>query len=281
MHVHQSPADYGHWRRSLAPGTTVGFVPTMGALHSGHLSLLQQARSQCSVVVASVFVNPTQFDRANDLAAYPRMPEADTALLQEAGCHALLLPTEAGMYPHGTGRLQVHVPGLATVLEGASRPGHFDGVALVVAKLLNIVQPTHLYMGQKDLQQTRVVARMLQELFMPTQLVVCPTLREPDGLAMSSRNLNLTPGHRAQAPVLYQALQAVAKAWQQGSTANEALQQGHAVLATAPPCQTDYLLLVDADSLQPVETNHRPNRVAILVAAFFGQVRLIDNMVLE
>jgi len=272
MKILSSVSAFRAWRAQVPTGHRVGFIPTMGALHAGHLALVKAAREECDTVVASIFVNPTQFDRAEDLSSYPRMPAEDAALLSHTGCHSLLLPTAEDMYPNGPSAVKLHVAGVSEVLEGAARPGHFDGVALVVTKLLNLVQPTYLYMGAKDLQQTRVVGRMLSDLFSPIVLRMCPTLREADGLAMSA-------AQRAAAPVVYRALQHSLAQWEAGASREEALAAGSGILATEPQARIDYLTLVDHDTLHPPTGGQRPPRVAILAAVYFGPVRLIDNVV--
>jgi len=257
-------------------GASVGLVPTMGALHEGHLSLIRAARAQNDVVVVSIFVNPTQFGANEDLAKYPRDLERDRLLCEEAGAHLIFSPEPGEMYaePYST---WVDVEGLTGGLCGRSRPGHFRGVCTVVTKLLNICQPHQAYFGEKDAQQLAVIKRMTRNLDMRVRIVPCPTVREPDGLAMSSRNARLTPEHRAQAPVLYRALTAAKDLVLAGE--QDAAQLDAAVrtiLAEAPAGEIDYVEIVDADDLTPVD--HIEGETLIALAVRFGDVRLIDNM---
>ena len=259
----------------------VGFVPTMGALHAGHLELVQRAVASCDVVVASIFVNPRQFTNATDLAAYPRVPDEDAALLAEAGCHALFLPDAGEMYPAApcTG---LSFGALETVLEGVHRPGHFGGVGLVVAKLLHLVAPHAAWFGQKDLQQVAVIRALVRDLDFDVSIEVAPTVRETDGLAMSSRNRHLTAPERAVAPALYRALDATRTALLRGATVADARADGLAVLATEPAFRVEYFEVVDAHSLVALEAaaGLPPTETAVVVAAHLGAVRLIDNVVL-
>ncbi len=262
-------------------GQRVGFVPTMGALHTGHLELVRQAVASCDVVVASVFVNPRQFNNLADLAAYPRVPDEDARMLADAGCHALFLPSETEMYPT-TPRTSIGFGPVEEVLEGAHRPGHFAGVGLVVTKLFHAVAPHAAWFGQKDLQQVAVIRQLVRDLDFDLDLVVAPTVREADGLAMSSRNRRLTPQERAAAPLLYQALQAARAALLQGATVAHAEATGRQLLAQEAGFQPEYFSIVDAHTLQALEptTGLPPTETAIVVAAHLGAVRLIDNVVL-
>jgi pantoate--beta-alanine ligase len=257
-------------------GGRVGMVPTMGALHEGHLSLIRAARAENEVVVVSVFVNPTQFGPSEDLARYPRDLDRDSLLAGEAGADLIFNPSVAEMYldDHTT---WVEVEGLTAGLCGRTRPGHFRGVCTVVAKLFAICQPDRAYFGEKDAQQLAVIQRMVRDLNMRVEIVPCPTVREPDGLAMSSRNARLKPEHRAQAPALYRALTAAQAAVAAGETDVAAIDGLiRTVLAQAPPGEVEYVELVRAVDLKPV------TRVAgeclIALAVRFGDVRLIDNM---
>jgi pantoate--beta-alanine ligase len=283
MKIIQSPAELREWRQNLPPEASLGFVPTMGALHQGHLSLVQAARAQSQLVIVSIFVNPTQFDRADDLNNYPRQLQQDLTLLQEAGCDAIFFPQVADVYPWGTGRLHINLPGLSDAWEGVSRPGHFAGVALVVSKLLMLVQPQRLFMGQKDFQQTVVIRTLLQELFIPVELCILPTLREADGLAMSSRNVRLDAPARALAPGLYRCLQAMQTDWHTGMTPADIRQRAMDALLAIPGCKPDYVALTHAHTLQSLE--QRPDDadtpVVALLAAWLGGVRLIDCLVIQ
>lgn len=251
----------------------LGFVPTMGALHDGHLELVRQARSECTSVVASIFVNPMQFGAGEDLATYPRDLNRDCEHLTQTGVDVLFAPSVAEMYPSGFATA-VDVGPLGGVYEGAIRPDHFRGVATVVAKLLNIVRPEVLYLGQKDAQQTAVLRKMTRDLEFPTHVEIVPTVREADGLALSSRNAYLSAQERAEAPTLYGALQALRDALVSGEPKPGAILRARAVLS--PHAQLDYFDVVDADTFEPLETL-RPPAFAI-GAARFGTTRLLDNL---
>jgi pantoate--beta-alanine ligase len=259
-----------------AEGQTVGFVPTMGYLHDGHVSLMREARAETHLVVASIFVNPLQFGPGEDLEAYPRDLERDTALAEAAGVDVLFVPDGAEMYPTPV-LTTVSVAGVSEPLEGASRPTHFAGVATVVAKLFAIVGPCRAYFGAKDFQQVAVVRRMARDLSFPVEVVACPTLREHDGLAMSSRNVYLTPAEREAAPVIYTALRAGAAAIGAGErdpVAVRGLMSG--IIEAEPLAGLDYAEVVDADSFlvpDPLAGNLR-----LLAAVRFGRARLIDNV---
>ncbi len=258
----------------------LGLVPTMGFLHAGHLSLVRQAKAECGFVVATIFVNPTQFGPSEDFGSYPRNPERDLELLREAGCDLVWLPTVAEIYPPDFGTYVV-VEGVADPLEGARRPGHFRGVATVVAKLFNIVQPTRAYFGQKDAQQTVVIRQMVRDLALPVEVVVAPTVREADGLALSSRNVYLSPEQRAAAPVLYRALSQAAKLHASGERSAEALRAAlRSVLAAEPLAEVDYVSAADPLSLQELDVVDRGGALLSL-AVRIGKTRLIDNLLLE
>jgi pantoate--beta-alanine ligase len=258
------------------PGVTIGLVPTMGALHAGHGSLLDAARRDCDVVVVSIFVNPIQFNQSSDFDQYPRTLETDLEFCEARGADFVFAPAADEIYPHPLNTF-VDVDRLTDGLCGARRPGHFRGVTTVVSKLINIVQPNRAYFGEKDAQQLAVIQRMVRDLDVPVQVVPCPTVREDDGLAMSSRNKHLTPEQREQAPVLYRALQAAAKAAGTGQ-AGDALDAARAVLAEVPAIEVEYLEVVDAAEMQPVETITAPVRIAL--AAWAGETRLIDNILM-
>ena len=257
---------------------SVGFVPTMGALHEGHLSLVRAARDACDRVVVSIFVNPTQFGPTEDLEKYPRTFEQDKVLLEGAGVDLLFAPNAEEIYPRGA-QTFVTVEELSSRLDGLSRPGHFRGVATVVAKLFNLVQPDAAFFGQKDAAQVAVLRRMVRDLNFPVEIVVCPTVREPDGLAMSSRNRYLSPQQRKSALALSQALRAMENAAKAGEhRADILLAQGLRVLESEPGIRVDYLAAVHPDTLEPLENLAAGGLLA--VAAFAGETRLIDNVLL-
>ncbi|MBK8921975.1 MAG: pantoate--beta-alanine ligase [Saprospirales bacterium] len=282
MLIFKKVADLQRWlgaeRRA---GKRAGFVPTMGALHHGHLSLVHAAKAECERVVASIFVNPTQFNDPKDLEKYPRMPGQDIALLTSAYCDALFMPPVEEVYPPGR-NLTLHLDfgRLEQVMEGRFRPGHFSGMATVVHRLLDIVQPDRLYMGQKDFQQLCIVRDMLRQLQSPVGLVMCPTMREADGLAMSSRNLRLSPAMRGAAPAIYRALQAAKNEFVQGSTAAGVQAQALNYLHTAG-LQPEYFDIVDGVTLEPVQGYADAAFIVACAAAWAGDVRLIDNEVLK
>ncbi len=254
-------------------GDIVGLVPTMGALHAGHLSLVRAAQADCARVIATIFVNPKQFNNPADLAKYPRTEAADLALLQQAGVDVLFAPPPEEVYPLGFATT-VSVAGVAGPLEGSSRPGHFDGVATVVAKLFGMSRADRAYFGQKDWQQLQVVRRMVADLNLPITVIGCETLREGDGLAMSSRNTRLSPRARAIAPALYAAMTRAASDLRAGKTG--ALETCAATVLAAGFDSIDYVDLRDADSLEPLTAPTSTAR--LLAAAWLDGVRLIDNI---
>jgi pantoate--beta-alanine ligase len=260
--------------RSALPGP-VGFVPTMGALHAGHESLVARARHECASVVASSFVNPLQFAPHEDFDRYPRAPEADAALLSRAGVDVLFAPEIDEMYPPGA-QVVVTPGALAAHLEGARRPGFFTGVATIVLKLLNIVSPDAAYFGQKDAQQLAVVTRMVADLDLPVRIVPCPTVREADGLALSSRNAYLTAEERREATRLHAELYRIAGALAAGSR-DVAVQLAQAE-AGLSPLKKDYLAVVDPAVFEPLQTAPAGARLLVVGAAFAGDTRLIDNV---
>ena len=254
----------------------LGFVPTMGALHAGHLALVAEARRRSDSVAASVFVNPLQFAPNEDLAAYPRDLRGDRRMLARAGVDVLFAPDSTEMFG-GDFATFVDVGPLGSVFEGALRPSHFRGVTTVIAKLLHVVQPDAIYLGQKDAQQTAVLRRMMRDLAFPVEVRIVPTVREADGLAMSSRNRYLSTAQRARAPSLYQALLTMREALERGRTKKVAIAAAAAVLDGA--ARLDYLDLVDADTFEPLERLHAP--AFIIGAARFGKTRLIDNLLVK
>lgn len=261
-------------------GERVAFVPTMGNLHAGHLSLVSRARELADRVVVSIFVNPLQFSAGEDLSAYPRTPEEDAAYLLEAGVEMLFLPEEAEIYPHGReGVTFVEVPEISDLLCGASRPGHFRGVATVVCKLFNIVQPDVACFGEKDFQQLAVLRRMVNELDIPVEMIGVPTMREADGLAMSSRNGYLTEAERAIAPALYRTLQQMAQRLRDGESDYLLLQREGAAALEKAGLRPDYLEIRRADDLLPAQGGEAS--LVILAAAWLGRARLIDNLLIN
>lgn len=258
---------------------TIGFVPTMGALHDGHLSLIRRARAECDAVVASVFVNPTQFAPGEDYETYPRSLDEDCVKLEAAGADLVFAPSAEEMYPSGSASF-VDVGEIANRLDGASRPGHFRGVTTIVTKLFHLVGPDCAYLGQKDAAQIAVLRAMIRDLKFPIELVVCPIVREPDGLAMSSRNLRLAPDERRRALVLHGALQAACELLASGETRSDVLRA--AMLnrfARVPSVRLDYAEVIDPDSLLPVRDTGEGALIA--VAAWVGSIRLIDNVLTE
>jgi len=266
-------------RQARAEGRIIGLVPTMGALHAGHIALVERAKRDCSQVIASIFVNPKQFGPKEDFAKYPRTLEADSEKLSAAGVDALFLPDAAEIYPSGF-RTYVSVDGLSDRLEGRSRPGHFRGVATVVLKLLEIVQPHFAYFGRKDAQQVRIISQMARDLNLDTEIVVCPIVREPDGLALSSRNAYLSAEERCASTVLHRALEAARTELTAGARDSLHLQSViRRVLQAEPLAAVDYAEIVDADAFEPVTRIARPSYA--LLAVFIGKTRLIDNLYIE
>ena len=260
-------------------GKRLGLVPTMGALHAGHLSLVRAAKAQCDAVAVSIFVNPTQFGPTEDFAKYPRPFESDCAALEKEGVDVVFAPSVEEMYPKGE-PTWVMVEGLSEKLDGGSRPGHFRGVTTVVSKLFHIIEPDVAFFGQKDAAQLAVIRRMVRDQNFPVEIVSCPIVREPDGLAMSSRNAYLNPEDRRRALVLNRSLQQVEKEFRAGQAlAAELSKAGRAVIAWEPQVRLDYFAIVDPDTLDPVERITRKTLVA--VAAYVGPTRLIDNAVLN
>lgn len=266
-------------RAAKAQGMTVGFVPTMGALHEGHLSLVRRARETSDFVIVSIFVNPLQFGPTEDFQKYPRTLETDCAKLEsEGGVDLVFAPTPEQMYPAGATTV-VHVQGLSEKLDGLSRPGHFRGVSTVVAKLFHIVQPDVAVFGQKDAAQVAVLGRMVRDLNMPIKLIVAPIVREADGLALSSRNMYLTTEQRHQALVLRRSLKLVADLVASGEQRAEKLRSAAlSAIVGEPAARLDYVEIVDPDTLEPLEAVTQGALVA--VAAWFGGTRLIDNLLL-
>lgn len=266
-------------RARAAAAEPFGLVPTMGALHEGHLSLVRRARAECAAVGVSIFVNPTQFGPREDLAAYPRDLARDLRLLEAEGVDLVWTPEVGEVYPPGF-QTWVTVEQISQPLEGARRPGHFRGVATVVAKLLNLFQPQRAYFGQKDAQQAAVIRRMVSDLDLPLEVVICPTVREPDGLALSSRNAYLSPQERRAAAVLARALFAARADYERGERSPDRLRASmSAVLAAEPLARPDYVAAADPESFE--ELTGLAERVLLLLAVHIGATALIDNLLLE
>src|SRR3984893_3802421 len=266
-------------RQARAEGRLTGFVPTMGALHAGHLSLIEAARRDASPVIASIFVNPKQFGPSEDYKKYPRDVEGDRRKLEEAGVYFLFVPPVEEIYPAGF-RTSVNVEGLGDRLEGKIRPGHFRGVGTVVLKLLEIVAPRFAYFGRKDAQQARIIRQLAADLALDSEIVVCPIVREPDGLALSSRNRYLPPAERKAATVLYRALSRARRAIEEGEReSTKIIGLIRQELAEEPLASADYVEIVDADSFEPIMRLTRS--CLVLLAVRFGATRLIDNMQVE
>jgi pantoate--beta-alanine ligase len=276
MKVVDTIAEMKKLRRALKE--PVGFVPTMGYLHEGHISLVRRAKAENKSVVASIFVNPTQFGPKEDMASYPRDLPRDLAMLEQAGTDVVFLPKDGEIYPQGYDTW-VDVDRLTKRLEGASRPTHFRGVTTVVAKLFNIVEADNAYFGQKDAQQVLVIRKMVKDLDMNVNVVVCTTVREPDGLAMSSRNSYLTPSQRQAAPVLYQSLLLAKKLHRKSERdAKKIIRQMTDMIRKEPQAQIDYISIADAETLEELETIK--GKALVSLAVKIGKPRLIDNIVL-
>ncbi len=275
-HIH-TEAELAQWREQQS-NRTIGFVATMGALHSGHMALIDTAKDKCDVVIASIFVNPTQFDEAHDLTAYPRTIEADVAMLEEHGADAVFIPDASAIYPV-TFKTRVSVDGLTDVLCGSSRPGHFDGVATIITILLNMMRPDISFFGEKDAQQLLVLQRLQQDLRLSGAVEGVPTARAEDGLALSSRNQNLSHVERAIAPVLYSTLQHIKREIAQGEDIKGAILRGEAMILEAGFVAIDYLELRNEQSLEHIEqSDELMSPARLFIAARIGKTRLIDNI---
>lgn len=261
-------------------GKSIGFVPTMGALHAGHMSLIKKSIENNDLTVASVFVNPTQFNDKGDLKKYPRTLERDAKMLAKNGCAYLFAPGSKQVYPNGdTETVQVDISELTQYMEGPNRPGHFEGVVQVVHRLLEIVSPDQLMMGQKDFQQFSIIAHMLRKLKMKTKLVVCEIMREEDGLAMSSRNVRLTKANRAKSPILFETLTFVKK--NQNKFKIKTLEKKAMEKLSLKPFKPEYFSIVDGKTLAPIKDINKHKYVVACTAVWAGDVRLIDNMILK
>ncbi len=263
-----------------AEGKKVGFVPTMGALHQGHINLIESSKLGNDLTVCSIFINPTQFNQQDDFEKYPISTAADLLLLGDVGCDLVFLPAVEEIYPGGIGnKNQIDLGQLGTIWEGAHRPGHFDGVAQVVEILLDIISPDNLYMGQKDLQQVMVVNQLIEQKKCPTQLVICPTTREQDGLAMSSRNVRLNEQERKHATILSATLFYM-KSYFRLKPNDELIEEGRQKIMQIPNIRLEYLSIVATHDLMPLTENNDGVQAAAIVAAWVGNVRLIDNIYL-
>jgi pantoate--beta-alanine ligase len=279
MQILHTVPELRHWsRQQHANAQTIALVPTMGALHAGHASLIRAARASCGVVAVSIFVNPTQFAPNEDFARYPRSFDADCALAQAEGVDVVFAPTVEELYPNGAATF-VEVEGLSHRLDGASRPTHFRGVATVVAKLLIAAEPDRAFFGQKDAAQAAILRRMVADLRFATEIIVCPTIREPDGLALSSRNAYLSAAERTQALTISRAIRKVEALAASGERcATKLIEAAHQIFAAEPTIRIDYIELVDWSTLLPVEIATPGTLFAI--AAYIGPTRLIDNTIL-
>ncbi len=284
MHIFQKAADLrSHLKTILRErrSNAIGFIPTMGALHEGHLALIRAAQADGCYTVCSIFVNPTQFNDLSDLDKYPRTPEKDAALLAKVGCDVIFMPEVEEIYPPGAiPDFEIDFEGLDEVMEGLFRPGHFKGVAQVVKRLLDLVDPGQLYMGQKDFQQVAIVRHLIRVTGFPVQLVVVPTVREADGLAMSSRNVRLSPEGRRLGSVIYQTLVAAQSKAMNGTLPGEISREAMTALSDAG-FEPEYFEIVNSETLQPVQTMLEAPQVVACVAAWLEGVRLIDNMTLK
>lgn len=277
MRVFETVDDIRSFRRRLTG--TVGFVPTMGYLHQGHVSLIRKSKQLCDHTIVSIFVNPTQFSPSEDYDSYPRDIERDIRILSSEGVDAVFSPSVQEMYPLGMDVIVDPGP-IANKLEGARRPGHFKGVATIVCKLFNIIGPDMAFFGQKDAQQIVVLHRVVTELHIPVKLVPCPTVREDDGLAMSSRNVYLTPEERLVAPTLYQALMLVRDRWLAGETSCDNLKNAaRELLSQQPLIRLEYISIADPYTLEELDSL-AGNKALVSLAAYIGRARLIDNIVL-
>lgn len=281
MLIFKKVADLRQWLANQ--NIPIGFAPTMGALHEGHLELVRMAKRDGCLAVASIFVNPTQFNDLRDLEKYPRTAEKDAALLISADCDVLFIPPVVEVYPPGENlTIELDFKQLDKVMEGEFRPGHFKGMATVVNRLLDIVRPDRLYMGQKDFQQLSIVRDMIRQLALPVELVMCPTVREPDGLAMSSRNVRLSPDMRAAAPIIHQTLQWAKVALENGRPVAEIQAEAMGKLSQAG-LKPEYFEIVDGvtlESIRPKDSHGFSAPIVACTAVFAGEVRLIDNLML-
>lgn len=269
-----------HIKKLKAQKKRIGYVPTLGALHDGHMTLIRLSNANCDVTVCSIFVNPTQFNEASDLDKYPRTYESDSTLLKENDCDILFFPGPKQIYPPGLDTMiKIGFDGLDTVMEGAFRPGHFDGVAQVVKRLLDIVKPHELVMGQKDFQQVAIVRHMMTHFKIKTKLVVCPTVRESHGLAMSSRNERLSKKNRAEAAIIFKTLNWIKD--NQNKYTVKTLEKKALAKLTIPRFKPEYISIINGITLQPIKDLKKEKYVAACIAVWAGKVRLIDNIIIK
>lgn len=281
MRIFQEPADINSLlRKERTLGKKVGFVATMGALHEGHLALIAASKRENDITVCSIFVNPTQFNNKEDLQKYPRPFDLDHQKLEEAGCDVLFAPSESQMYPEPP-RLKMDFGNLETVMEGKFRPGHFNGVGIVVGKLFNIIQPDTAYFGQKDYQQFLVISTLLKDLSFPIRLVCYPTVRESSGLALSSRNLRLNEREKALAPIIFKCLQNASEGILSGHSIESVKSKVSSSLEQNSDFKLEYTEVADSETLEILNGNISSRKVVICIAAFLGGVRLIDNVLVE
>lgn len=259
-------------------GKSIGFVPTMGALHQGHLSLIQRSKQENDLTICSIFVNPTQFNNPEDLLKYPRTLENDCLLLKQVHCDIVFAPSAEEMYPN-LPALSMDFGNLEHVMEGKFRPGHFNGVGIVVSKLFNMIQPSRAYFGLKDLQQVAVISRLVKDLSYNLELIACPTYREEDGLAMSSRNVRLSPSARAIAPKIYESLLLAKNQLSSGDTVSDTKAVIEKYFSNYPEFKVEYFEICNFETLESLEMRAEPTKTAICIAAFLDGVRLIDNIV--
>jgi pantoate--beta-alanine ligase len=257
----------------------VGFVPTMGALHLGHISLVKQAKQSCDLVIASIFINKLQFNSLEDFLKYPSTLDADLELLQNNGCNAVFVPDTNIMYPNGKSGIQLDFGALERIWEGAMRPGHFNGVGVVVSKLFNLIQPHKAFFGQKDLQQVRIIQLMVKELNFLIEIIECDIIRESDGLAMSSRNMRLSASDRYVAGNLFLALQLIEKGIKSGGTVQDSILLAKDYLALMQEIKLEYLAVIKLETMEEIHELGDVKQVAVIIAAWLGGVRLIDNLI--
>ena len=282
MNILKSPTDTHKFiQEKKQAGKSIGLVPTMGALHEGHVSLIEKCKAENDFTVCSIYVNPAQFNNQKDFDTYPNLFEQDIALLKKLGCNAVFAPLHQDMYPNGTGNLlQIDFREIASELEGRHRPGHFSGVGVVVSKLLNIIAPDKAYFGQKDLQQYLIIKKLCSDLSFQTEIVMCPTKREKDGLAMSSRNLRLSQDERAKAPLLYQVLTKSVEKLLAGAKASDVREEAFLTIKNEPLFTPEYVEIVDLRTFELLSEEIQGD-AAICVSAHLGNARLIDNLLVQ
>lgn len=280
MNILKQPVELKKYFENQAKNIKIGFVPTMGALHEGHLKLVQEAKKENDIVVCSIFVNPTQFNNPTDLEKYPRTAAEDIQLLESVACDVLFMPEAATMYPEKV-RTTLHFGDLENVLEGKFRAGHFNGVGLVVAKLFHIVKPTKAYFGQKDFQQCLIIKQLVRDYAFDIELAIVPTVRETDGLAMSSRNRRLSQEHRKIAPKIYEALLGAKQNIEQGLAISDVESAYRNFLGKEADFAVEYFAVSNTVDLQALTTFEQGQEVALVTAVFLGEVRLIDNLIFK